>query len=110
MAEKADKQKRNAIRIPASLVVKFLHHGSICYGLITDLSENGMRINSGVCLPSNSSLKLLLPLKEEVLELPVKVRRLVETDAFYDIMGVEVLKPPQKYIQIVDSFKSAYGV
>ena len=103
-------QKRCAARIPASLVVKFLHRGSICYGLITDLSENGMRINSGVCLPSNSSLQLLLPLKEEVLELPVKVRRLVETDAFYDIMGVEVLKPPQKYIQIVESFKSAFGV
>ena len=103
-------QKRCAARIPASLVVKFLHRGSICYGLITDLSENGMRINSGVCLPSNSSLKLLLPLKEEVLELPVKVRRLVETDAFYDIMGVEVLKPPQKYLQIVESFKSAFGL
>ena len=110
MAEKAYNQKRNATRIPASLVVKFVHHGSICYGLITDLSENGMRINSGVCLPSNTSIKLLLPLKEEVLELPVKVRRLVETDAFYDIMGVEVLKPSEKYIQIVDSFKSAYGV
>ncbi len=110
MAEsKKRNQKRCSLRIPASLVVKFVHRGSICYGLITDISENGMRINSGVCLPSNSSLKLLLPLKEEVLELPVKVRRLVQTEAFYDIMGVEVLKPPPKYLQIVESFKTAYS-
>lgn len=103
-------QKRSSERIPASLVVKFAHRGSICYGLITDISKSGMRINAGVCLPSNSSLKLLLPLKEEVLELPVKVRRLVKTDAFYDIMGVEVLKPPDKYLSIVDSFKSAMDI
>jgi len=82
----------------------------MCYGLITDLSENGMRIKAGVCLPSNSSLKLMLPLKDEVLELPVKVRRLVETDAFYDIMGVEVLKPPKKYLKIVKRFKSVYDL
>jgi hypothetical protein len=108
MKRKTENQKRSAVRIPASLVVKFMHRGSVCYGLITDISQNGMRINSGVCLPANSSLKLMLPLKEEVLELPVKVRRLVETDAFYDIMGVEVLKPPEKYIQIVENFKCAY--
>lgn len=106
---KTDK-KRTTARIPSSLIVKFIHRGSMCYGLITDLSESGMRINSGVCLPSNSSLKLMLPLKDGVLELPVKVRRLVKTDAFYDIMGVEVLKPSKQYLKIVESFKSAFDL
>ncbi len=107
MAKSKDNQKRAEERVPSSLVVKFFHRGSICYGLVTDLSHRGMCINSGVCLPSNSSIKLLLPLKEDVLELPVKVRRVVRTDAFYDTMGVEVLNPPDKYLQIVDSFKDA---
>jgi len=110
MARIGSGKKRSNARIPSSLIVKFIHRGSLCYGLITDLSENGMRINSGVCLPSNSSLKLLLPLKDEVLELPVKVRRLVKTDAFYDIMGVEVLKPTEKYLEIVKTFKSAFDL
>ncbi len=103
-------QKRAYGRIPSSLVVKYFHRGSICYGLITDLSDKGMCINSGVCLPSNSSIKLLLPLKEEVLELPVKVRRVVRTDTFYDTMGVEVLDPTDKYLKVVESFKDVFDM
>ncbi len=110
MARTKIDQKRSDQRIPSSLVVKYFHRGSICYGLITNLSAKGMCINSGVCLPSNSSIKLLLPLKDEVLELPVKVRRVVRTDTFYDTMGVEVLNPSEKYLQVVESFKDVFDM
>jgi len=100
-------QRRLYDRIPASLVVKFLYSGSVCYGLITDLSENGMCINTGMCLPSGSHAKLFLPLKEEILEISAMVRRVVKTDGFYDTMGVELLDPPKKYLQIVESFRAA---
>ena len=103
-------QKRAYERIPASLVVKYLHLGSICYGLVTDISGGGMCINTSICFSSNSSVKLMIPLKNEVLELPVKVRRVVKTEKFYERMGVEVLSPPDKYLQIVEHFRTASAV
>lgn len=107
MAKSKVIQKRADKRFPSSLVVKYFHRGSLCYGLVTDLSKRGMCINAGACLPSNSSINLILPLKEDVLELSVKVRRVVRTDTFYDTMGVEVLNPSDTYLRIVDSFKDA---
>jgi hypothetical protein len=101
------KQKRNYERIPASLVIKYVHGGSICYGLVTDISGSGMCINTSVCFPTSSNVKLMLPLKNEVLELPVKVKRVVKSERFYETMGVEVLNPPDKYFQIVKHFRTA---
>jgi hypothetical protein len=100
-------QKRAYDRIPASLVVKYFHRGSICYGLVTDISGSGMCINTSICFPTNSSMKLMLPLKNEVLELPAKVRRVLKTEKFYETIGVEVLNPPHKYSQIVEHFRTA---
>jgi hypothetical protein len=52
-------------------------------------------------------MKLMLPLKNEVLELPAKVRRVLKTEKFYETIGVEVLNPPHKYSQIVEHFRTA---
>lgn len=98
-------QKRAHERIPACLVVKYSDGNSTCYGIVKNISEKGMCINSGACLPSDASVKLLIPLKNEHLEIPVIVRWVSKTDEFYDAMGVELLKPSRKYLKIVDSFR-----
>jgi hypothetical protein len=98
--------RRACERIPSSLVVKFLHENSICYGIVTNISEKGMCIKSGVCLPCDSHIKLQIPLKDQHLEVSVKVRRVVKDRGFYDTMGVELLKPTRKYLKIVDRIKN----
>jgi hypothetical protein len=100
-------QRRAHERIPASLVVKFSHCDSTCYGIVTNISEKGMCINSGVCLPYDSKIKLHIPLKNQHLALPVKVRWVAKTNEFYDTMGVELLNPTKKYLQIVSSIKGS---
>lgn len=100
-------QKRTYERIPASLVAKFFLCNTLYYGIVTNISENGMCINTGTCFPCGSKVKLRIPLKEEVLEVPVKVSRVVkETNSLYDVMGVEVLNPSERYLQIVDNLKA----
>ncbi|HDH05224.1 MAG TPA: PilZ domain-containing protein [Nitrospirae bacterium] len=99
--------RRACERIPSSLVVKFHQDNSVCYGIATDISEKGMCIRSGICLPCDSKFNLQIPLKNSHLEIPVKVRRVEKTDGFYDTMGVELLKPTKKYLKIVNSFKIA---
>ncbi len=95
--------KRDCERIPSSLVVKFLQNESVCYGIVTNLSEKGMCIKSGICFPLDSKIKLQIPLKKGHLNIPVRVMRIDKTDDFYDTMGVELIKTTKKYLNIVQS-------
>ncbi len=79
----------------------------MCYGIVTNVSEKGMCIKSGICLPCNTTAKLLIPLKDEHLEVSVEVKWVNETDDFYDAMGVELSSPPDRYLHILENIKSA---
>jgi hypothetical protein len=103
-------RKRSCERIPSSLLVKFSHCDSISYGIVTNVSERGMCIKSGVCLPRNSSAELLIPLKDEHLAVDVEVKWVKETDEFYDSMGVELSEPPERFIQILENIKSVQSI
>lgn len=103
---KKSKKQRAFERVPSCLVVKFNYDNSTCYGLATNVSEKGMRISAGINLPDNWETNLLVPIKDDQLEIPGKVRWTKQTSGFYDSMGLEIFDPPEKYFKIVDSFKS----
>ncbi|KPK01975.1 MAG: hypothetical protein AMK71_03815 [Nitrospira bacterium SG8_35_4] len=103
-------RKRSVKRIATSLLVKFDNCDSISYGIITNISECGMCIKSGVCLPDDSSAVLLIPLKDEHLAVNARVRWVKNSDEFYDSMGVELYEPPERYLQIVENIKSVESV
>ena len=98
-------EKRSCERVPSSLVVKFLLDNSACYGIATNISEKGMCIKSGNCLPVNSQINLQIPLRESHIDIPVKVMRVEQTGEFYDIMGVELTSETERYLRIVENFK-----
>jgi hypothetical protein len=100
-------EKRTCDRIDASLEAKFFCNNFLCTATITNLSEKGMCINTGMCLPCGTNVKLLIPVKEEILEVPVEVKRAAKREGFYDTMGLELLNPPQNYLAFVDSLRPA---
>ena len=102
--------KRSSERVPSSLLVKFVHSDSMCYGIITNVSEKGMCIKSGVCLPCNSTANLLIPMKDEHLEVAAEVKWVKETNDFYDAMGVELSSPPDRYFQVLENIKSLSNI
>ncbi len=105
-------QKRAFERIPAGLRTRFFYGNTIFTGTVTNLSENGMFINTRMYLSSDSRFEILIPLKEETLRVPVKVSRIVKTDDFYDYniykngMGVKLLNPPQNYLEFINRLRS----
>lgn len=99
--------KRAYRRIPASMLVKFIHCGSMCYGIVTNISENGMCIRSGFCLPRDTETMLVIPLKDKNIEVLAEVKWVEKTSSFYDSMGVALSAPPDKYSQIVENIKVA---
>lgn len=100
-------QKRTFERIPSDVQANFFCGNTIFSGTVMNLSENGMFIQTRMCFPLDSRLEILIPLKEEVLKVPIKVTRLAKTDEFYDGMGVEVLSSFQKYLEFVNCFKTS---
>ncbi len=97
--------KRACEREPSGLVVKFSLDGIAYYGIIKNVSERGMCIETGSCPPCESTVKLQIHSGKDNFEIPVKVRRKEKADRFYDIMGVEFVKPTPKILQFINSFK-----
>lgn len=99
-------QKRYCERIPGNVEARFFCSNALYNGIITNLSEKGMCISTDMCLPYNSMFEVLIPLKENVLEVPAKVRWVKKTNNEYDTMGVKLMEPPENYLDFVIGLKS----
>ncbi len=93
-------EKRTFERIPANLYVNLQFNGLVHEGIITNISKKGMCINSKVCIPDKLKLDVLIPWREKLLKVPVKIGWLIETDETYKI-GAELLNSPKTYLEIV---------
>lgn len=98
-------KKRAFERVTSSNQLSFSYNNTVYSGIVTDLSENGMRINTNDCPPFKSKLEVLFPLEGDVLTLPVQVKRLVKLHDVVDAMGVEILNPSVKYLNFVRNIK-----
>jgi superoxide reductase len=98
-------KKRAFERVTASHQLSFSYNNTVYSGIVTNLSENGMRINTRDCPPFKSKFDILFPLEEDVLTLPAQVKRLVKREDVVDAMGVEIFNPSMKYLQFVRNLK-----
>jgi len=98
-------KKRAFERVTSSHRLSFSYNNALYSGIVTNLSENGMRIDSKNCPPFKSKFDVLFPLEEDVLTLQAQVKRLVKRQDVTDAMGVEILNPSMKYLQFVRDLK-----
>ncbi len=78
------------------------------FGTVKNLSENGMFITSKkISFPLESQFEIFFPLKSKKLKIPVRVRRITKSNGYYDGIGVELLKPNQKYLTFVHKLKGS---
>jgi hypothetical protein len=77
-------EKRAFERIPTFFSVKLLCKNSLHDGIVTNLSQNGMCIETNGSFCSELNLEVLIPLSDEdFLKFPVKFQRIVETNGFF---------------------------
>jgi superoxide reductase len=98
-------RKRVFERVTSNHQMSFSYNNALYSGIVTNLSENGMRIDTKNCPPFRSKFDVLFPLGEEVLTLPVQVKRVVKRQDVTDAVGVEILNPSMKYLQFVRDLK-----
>ncbi|RJQ51193.1 MAG: hypothetical protein C4526_10695 [Nitrospiraceae bacterium] len=103
-------EKRSSIRIPSNLKVKLCLEDDVNTGTLMNFSGNGMLINTRVCFPLKSQFEILLPSGEEILKIPVKVKRLLKKGETYDGIGVELLDAPPKYLEFLDNQQKDFRI
>ena len=104
------KERRAYERIPTRMEARFFCGNRYYSGKITDISEQGMFINTALRLPVDSSIEIMMLINDQVTRVPVKVKRTVESTYRSDNfssggMGVELMKSPTEYLGYVSSLK-----
>jgi hypothetical protein len=100
-------EKRAFERTDADLPVRYFCENRIYTGIVKNLSENGMFISTSNFLPCGNRVEVLVPLEKEISKFPAKIRRIEKINSFSYNIGIELLDPPNKYIEFVDCLKSA---
>ena len=105
-------EKRAHRRIPADLQARVLYGNLIYSGKVTDISENGMFINTKMNFPVNVVFLLVVMVNDSVIKVPIKVKRTVRFEKDNSGngssgIGVELVNTPQGYLDYVSSCKAA---
>jgi hypothetical protein len=94
-------EKRSHARVSIRRKIMFLSDTSKRFGTLADCSESGMFIKTMSSFPFESEYDILIPRKEDVLIIPVKVVRAVTSENFYEGMGVQLVNTPTTYLNFV---------
>ncbi|NOZ67922.1 MAG: PilZ domain-containing protein [Deferribacteres bacterium] len=102
-------QRRSSERVSVNINVRFCCEDRGYSGTVRNLSENGMFISTrDMRFPFDTNFKVLIPVEDYVLTVPVKVSRITKTSDSYDGIAVELLNPPTKdYLKFIEFLKSA---
>ena len=105
-------KERVLSRISVNIEAYFIYKNERFTGTVKYLSKKGMYIDTELRLPFRSNIiqtllkpkiEIFLPFNGNIIKVPLKVRRLVKTDEFYNGIGADVYDPPQEYFELIDS-------
>ncbi len=102
---KESMQRRAYERVRTHLEAKFYCGTKVIFGVIRNISENGLFIKTKVDFPVNINFDLLIPYDNELMTLPVRISWLARSDGECRGLGVEVIDPPQYYLDYVNNLR-----
>jgi hypothetical protein len=94
-------EKRAFQRVPEKIRVDLYYEHDSYEGTVTDLSQNGLHIETQIHPPFEADLEVVLILGDEVFELFGKVKRLENKSS--SGMGVELTAPSEHYCRFVST-------
>jgi desulfoferrodoxin-like iron-binding protein len=98
-------ERRASERIQTTMNAQFFWDNIINCATVANLSENGMCFYTGIDLPVDSEVTVLLPVNKEDLKIPIKVRRNVRTQGLFHSIGVEILLTHKRYSDYINSIQ-----
>ncbi len=98
-------ERRSRERLPSNVKARMLY-GNIFYtGVVTDLSEKGVFVNTKMNFPLNTVFILVVLVNNKTLKILSRVKRSLRTDydqtSDHSGMGIELLSPPLEYMEFI---------
>ena len=93
--------KQTSLKINA----RYFFGNTLALGDITNITDCCMCISTKYCIPLNSIIKLFVPYKTNVLDIPVRVSRYLNRDSLHDVMCVEVNNLSTEYLEFFNSIE-----
>jgi len=103
-------ERRSSERIPTNLYVRFFYDKTPHTGIVTNLSSNGMCIETRMHIPLESRLEIFMLAKEAPLKISVNVSWQIKKSDRYCGMGTRISQQPQHYKSLVDSVRSSFFI
>lgn len=101
----AFKEKRSFKRISTNIDARFFY-GNIFYsGVVSDISEGGMFINTKHCLNNDSMFVVIIRDNNDLLKVIAKVKRTSRQSETCNGMRVELMSPSMSYKDYIDKLK-----
>jgi hypothetical protein len=101
--------KRSVERLNAGIDARF-NYGDMFYpGTILNLSEKGIFIKTGLCLPPGSMFVVMVREDHELLKMLARVKYGTKAGAGCEGMGVEILTPPTNYKKYLDKLRQVHS-
>jgi hypothetical protein len=101
-------EKRANKRIEVSFVANICCEPYLFKCTIINLSANGICLHTSMCFPGGTKCKLIIPSKQRDLEIAGQVKRTIKREGFNETMGLELLNPPQNYIEFINDLSSVF--
>ena len=99
------REKRVTERISANEEVNISYRNMFYSGTVLNLSEKGMFIGTKKYFPPDSMCVITFREKNDFMKLFAKVKQRTSLNTFYNGIGVELLGPPQTYLQFIDTLR-----
>jgi hypothetical protein len=91
-------------RIPVLIDVEINYNKNVCTGTLMNISESGMFIRTNkMPSPLQSQIEISILLNGKLIRVSGKLVREENIRGYYNGIGVEVLNPPQNYIDFIDN-------
>ena len=94
--------RRGFERAAADLYADFSCGGITRPAVVTNISKNGMRIDSKPIFPDDVTFEVIIPFREEELKVSAKLKRIIIKGNTYEGIAVEILNPSGEYLEIID--------
>ncbi len=102
-------QRRQAKRINVKIEAMFHCGNKVCNGVVTNISEKGMFIDTKLVFPVDMNFDLIIPFRDSRLRFPVKITRLQKAQGKYVGLGLEIAGSHEHYIDYVSKLRELQG-
>lgn len=97
-------EKRDCREIQMEIQARLFFGNLLSLGTSTEASKHCMCINTTYRFPLHSWIHLLIPFKKDIVNIPCEVSGFEKIDGLHDTMSIEILNPPEEYLQLVNNF------